>query len=240
MSKLDVSLIISCYNEGRIFKDNVKKVVSELKNTGKNWEIIFIEDKSADKTRKTVSNLVEKNKWARAIYHSRNMGRGRSVSDGIKKANGKICGFLDIDLEVSPSYIPIFISEIERGAELVVGKRFYERSLTSLSRVVASRVYSFIVDRIIKLPIEDSECGYKFFERSKIVPVLKKTKDNGWFWDTEICARAHLDDLKIREVPVLFKRRHDKKSTVRLIPDSFDYFRKLIRFRSEIIQNEKR
>jgi hypothetical protein len=44
---------------------------------------------------------------------------------------------------------------------------------------------------------------------------------------------AHFSGLKISQIPVLFIRREDKKSTVRLIPDSLEYFRKLLAFRSK-------
>jgi hypothetical protein len=54
---------------------------------------------------------------------------------------------------------------------------------------------------------------------------------DGWFWDTEVMVRAVLADLVVREMPVLFVRRIDKASTVRLIPDSIDYLRALRRFR---------
>src|SRR3989344_2453534 len=55
---------------------------------------------------KSVEKLVSQIKNSRAIYHSKNQGRGKSVADGIKTAKGEICGFLDVDLEVSADYIP--------------------------------------------------------------------------------------------------------------------------------------
>jgi hypothetical protein len=55
-------------------------------------------------------------------------------------------------------------------------------------------------------------------------------QDQGWFWDTEIMVRAHLAGLRIAELPALFARCTDKKSTVRIWRDSLDYFRKLRQF----------
>ena len=234
MSKVEVSIIIACYNEGPTFESSVKRVVEVLENLNKKWEIIFVEDKSNDETKNSVEKFADGLEGASAIYHSKNMGRGKSVSDGIKAAKGRICGFLDIDLEVDAKYIEVFVNEIEKGADMTIGVRFYDHSLKSLPRVVASKLYSTTVSSLLKIPLADTETGYKFFNRSKILPIVKKSKNKGWFWDTEICARTYWAGLKISQVPVLFNRRRDKKSTVRLIPDSFEYLKQLLKFRSQI------
>lgn len=244
MAKVDLSIILACYNEGATFATSVLKIVKELKKTKSKWEIIFVEDKSVDSTAQTIKKLVWELKnsrrrqgfggQAKAIFHRRNLGRGKSVGDGIMAARGEICGYLDVDLEVSEKYIPLFVDEIEKGADMAVGKRFYEGGFKSLTRLLASKIYAFLVNNFLKVPISDTEAGYKFFRRSKILPVLARVADSHWFWDTEICARAYLAGLSISEVPVLFVRRSDKKSTVRLVPDSIDYLMKILRFRSQM------
>ena len=239
MSKIDLSIIVPCYNEGPTFTKSACKIIRELKKINLGWEIIFVEDKSQDNTKSAVENLIKKIENSRAIYHRQNEGRGKSVSDGITSAKGKICGYLDVDLEVSQTYIPIFLEEINKGYAMAVGKRFYEGGLKSLPRFLASKVYALIVKTTLKVPIEDTEAGYKFFNREKILPILKKTKDNHWFWDTEICAIAYYANLKISQVPVLFKRRLEKKSTVRLIPDTVDYIKKIVKFRTQLPQIAK-
>lgn len=232
MSKVEVSVILPCYNEGDTFEKSTEKIVKELRKLKKNWEIIFVEDKSTDNTRQAVEKLGNEISRARVVFHKKNEGRGKSVADGIKMANGEICGYLDVDSEVSENYIPLFVREVENGNDLVVGKRFYEGELKSLTRFLSSKIYAFSAKSILKLPIDDTEAGYKFFNRKKILPILPKIKSKHWFWDTEICAQTHWHGLKISQVPVLFKRRMDKKSTVRLIPDTFDYISNLLRLRS--------
>lgn len=227
------TLILPCYNEGDTFEKSVNKILAELKKYKRNWEIIFVEDKSTDDTKLTVEKFVQTNKNARAIFHKRNIGRGGSVTDGIIASKYQICGFMDVDCEVAPSYIPLFIDEIKKGSDLVVGIRFYEKGFTSISRVAASKIYSLIVKLILDIPLRDTEAGFKFFNKKNILSVLKSVKDTGWFWDTEISARACWRGLSVSEVPVLFVRRREKKSTVNLFSDSVDYFVKLINFRSQ-------
>ncbi len=239
MKKPDYSLIIACYNEGPTFEESLNKISTQVKKMKGVWEIIFVEDGSTDNTKAIVEKFVRENKNAKAIYHNRNLGRGKSVTDGIIASRGAICGYIDADCEISPTYIPLFVKEIENGRDMVVGKRFYESGLKSITRVIASKVYASIIKLLLDIPIEDTEAGYKFFRKKTISPVLKKTKDKHWFWDTEICARTSQAGLKISEIPVLFTRRSEKKSTVRLLPDSITYISSLIKFRSELKRGDK-
>jgi len=247
MARVDLSIIIACYNEGITFRQSVEKIINVLKTLKKNWEIIFVEDKSLDETAQTVKKLIDSIKnsrlrlvnsdfggQAQVIFHKKNMGRGKSVSDGIKSSRGSICGYLDVDLEVSADYIPLFVNEVDKGFDMVVGKRFYESNFKAITRVAASKIYAFVVRNFLKVPIEDTEAGYKFFKRSKIMPILSRVRDKHWFWDTEICARSFWMGLKISQIPVFFVRRSDKKSTVRLLPDTLAYLTKIIKFRREM------
>ena len=237
MRKIDYSLILTCYNEGPTFEKSLNKIYSLIRGLNGNWEIIFVEDGSIDNTKQVIERFVVENTNVRTIYHKRNLGRGKSVADGIMAAEGKVCGYMDVDCEVSPSYIPIFIKELEKGNDVVVGKRFYEGDFKSMPRVIASVAYAQMIKFFLNLPVDDTESGYKFFRRKSILPILKKTRDKHWFWDTEICARAHRAGLAIGQVPVLFIRRPEKNSTVKLFKDSFRYFVSLIKFYLEIKRN---
>ena len=84
MPKVDLSIIIPCYNEGPTFKDSVEKIVVFLKTQKKKWEIIFVEENRIDDTKKTVEKLTQKYKNIRAIFHKKNEGRGKSVSEDRK------------------------------------------------------------------------------------------------------------------------------------------------------------
>ena len=232
MPKVDLSIIVPCFNEGPTFESSVKKIIGVAKNLEKTWEIIFVEDKSVDGTKIPVEKITKKYKNIYAIFHKKNEGRGKCVAEGIKKATGEICGYLDVDLEVSANYIPIFIESIGEGNDMAVATRFYERGgLKSLNRFFASRGYSQVVRLVLNLPLSDTEAGYKFFNRKRILPVLSKVKNKHWFWDTEICAQAHYNGLKIIEIPVIFKRRLDKKSTVKVIPDSIHFALSILKFK---------
>lgn len=234
MSKPYLSLVLPLYNEGPTLEQSLRTVYKSLQKIKKSWEVILVDDKSSDDTLAIVKKILPNLKNTTLIAHQENQGRGKTVSDGIKVSKGIYSGFLDVDLEVSSDYIPLFIKELEDGYDCVIGNRFYEKNITVVTRVVSSVGYKLVVRFLLNLPINDTEAGYKFFNRKKILPILNQIKNKGWFWDTEICARSFWAGLRLTQIPVLFIRRLDKKSTVRLIPDTWEYLKNIYKFRSQI------
>jgi glycosyltransferase involved in cell wall biosynthesis len=234
---IDLSLILPCYNEAGLFADSVSRIRDVLDATYLSYEIIFVDDKSSDSTPKLINKLVAKprNTIFRAIYHDRNQGRGAAVTDGIRAAKGTVVGYIDIDCEVSPVYMPRMVTMIlKKHADVVIGRRIYRTSMGSMLREILSRGYQWLSDTLIGTGGLDTETGYKFFARKKIVPILDKIAHKGWFWDTEIMVYAKRKKLAIVEIPVLFLRRFDKHSSVNIFRDTMDYMVHLIRFRNHL------
>lgn len=235
MKKPDVTLILPCYNEDEHLESSVKRIFKVLLKATFTSEVIFIDDKSTDNTRKMLK-LIKKayNRYnVRIFYHSHNKGRGATVSEGIMKSKGEIVGYIDIDCEVSPTYIPQFVKAIQSGYDLSVAERVYRISTSTIPRWMLSKVYRKMVNFLFNLNL-DTEAGYKFFKRKKILPLLYKIKSNHWFWDSEIIIYSYLSGLKIQSIKVVFTRRGDKTSTVRLIPDTVDYFKNLYRLKKKL------
>ena len=235
-NQYDLSLILACYNETEIFSESIKEILAVLDKTNWTYEIIFIDDHSRDHTPDLIKQTLKKypRKHLSAYFHSQNQGRGATVSEGFLKAQGKIVGYIDIDLEIPAWYIPRFIEKLNASFDGVIARRVYDISIKNLTRWIFSKGYVWLRQQALPLPIQDTEAGYKFFKREKILPVVKKCRDPHWFWDTEIVARAISHNLKLSEIPVVFIRRCDKTSTVRLLPDTFDYFKKLLVYRHRL------
>ena len=236
MPKTKVSLVLPCYNEAEHFKESSIFILNTLKKSHYPFEIIFVEDKSQDNTAYLIKEFIKthKTEQLKVIYLSKNMGRGNAVTKGIISSQGKFVGFMDIDCEVSPKYIPQFIEKLNQGYDVVCGKRLYQISVTGFIRALVSKIYSLIMKILLGTKLEDTEAGYKFFKKDKIAPVLNNVFDQGWFWDTEFMVRAEKQDLKIVFLPVVFDRRTDKTSTVNLWSDSIDYIKKLIVFKKQL------
>jgi glycosyltransferase involved in cell wall biosynthesis len=233
ISDCDISVVIACYQEEGHLADSVQQLCQTLDTTGRSYELIFIEDKSRDRTAEVVAQLVQGHPNRRAVYHQENVGRGGTVTEGFLLAKGNIVGFLDIDLEVHCRFLPSVLAAIDNGADGATAFRHYAVGTrpTALLRHFLSSGYRWLFRRIFDVPFRDPETGFKFFRRDKIVPVAKQTRDVGWFWDSEIMILAHQAGLHLVEVPCRFERRADKQSTVRIVRDVWRYLVAIKTFR---------
>ncbi|MCJ7826060.1 glycosyltransferase [Patescibacteria group bacterium] len=229
--QIDLSLILPCYNEHDVFDGSVTLIIETLERSRWSFEIIFVDDGSKDDTRSKIRLVCRTYDFCHAIIHKDNTGRGAAVNSGIHASQGDVVGYIDIDCEVSPVYISSMVGLIQQGkADVVVGKRMYRSSLTSFIREVLSIGYRRIADILLGTDGIDTESGYKFFHKKKFLPVLGKIRNQHWFWDTESIVLSKRAGLRVVEIPVLFVRRLDKQSTVRIIPDTFSYLKSVWEF----------
>jgi glycosyltransferase involved in cell wall biosynthesis len=234
----EVSLVIACYNESSVLEESVRQIVETLDNTCWTYEIAFVDDCSQDNTRDIIEKLIDKYRDRRILklFHKSNMGRGRTVADGFGMTCGNVVGYIDIDLEVHARYIPSLVIAVKNGADLVTAHRIYKIHPRIFHRFVLSKGYSWLVRTLLGIWVRDTEAGFKFFKRESLFSVLDHIEDNGWFWDTEVVVRSLLKGYEVCEIPCLFIKRYDKKSTVNLVRDTRDYFIKLWRFRKVVKQ----
>lgn len=230
---LDLSLAIPCYREEGHLEQSIDALCEVLDGTRWSYEIVLVDDKSPDRTREVIERVCARRPNVRGVFHEVNRGRGAAFKTGYRESRGRITGFLDIDLEVHARYVPALVQRIDtHGVDVATGFRHYLLSQTGgVHREALSRIYRALCRFALGLRVQDSETGIKFFRRGACDDVVLNSESDGWFWDTEVMSRAELTGLSIEEVPVLFLRRYDKESTVRIVRDSWDYLKALWRFR---------
>ncbi len=232
----ELSLIIPCYKDAPHLRANTLEIIQVLETIHVDWEIIFVNDASPDNCLEIIQRMIAQDTTGRlrCVNHEQNTGRGRAVHDGILAAHGRFCGFLDIDLEVPAHYILPMLLALGHGADVACAQRVYKLRWRILHRAFLSRGYSMVSKWMLHSNLPDTEAGYKFFNRERILPVLDTCLDRGWFWDTEIMLRSQMAGLKIECPMVLFVRRPDKATTVRLVHDIIEYWRRLWQFRASL------
>jgi glycosyltransferase involved in cell wall biosynthesis len=233
---MDLSLVIPCYNEGEHLRASAATLLEVLGQTRLDYEVVFVDDGSQDDTRAQIEDICARSDRCRFIYHDHNRGRGGAFKTGFAASTGRVTGFIDIDLEVHALYVPALVNLIEQhGFDVVTGHRHYLlRQTGGLHRAALSRAYRLLCRALLGFGVKDSETGYKMFRRSTAACVVLESQSDGWSWDTEVMARAALKNLRIHEMPVLYLRRRDKTSTVRVARDSWHYLADLQRFRTKL------
>lgn len=228
-----VSLILPCFNEMEHIESSLKQISEfmEFSFSSSGFEIILVDDFSTDGTREWLKTLTTPR--CRVHFHDKNLGRGAAVKTGIRLSGGEIVGFMDVDREVSESYIPKFVETISKGADLALGRRIYR--VTPHPYIILRHVLSLCYKALLRYKMHckavDSEVGYKFFSRRLAQYILTQSHFDDWFWDTEVTLLSEKAGFSVAEIPVAFERSSQKKSTVHVFSDSFNYLRAFKRYK---------
>jgi glycosyltransferase involved in cell wall biosynthesis len=237
LSAFDVSVILPCYNEAGYVQRAVETVREVLEQTRYSYEIIIAEDGSTDGTDKIAKTLSERFENVVWLHRDGRGGRGSAVAHAIGRSRADICGYIDVDLEIPAHYIPALILAIEKGADIATCVRVYKVNRYQFLRFPKLLVHygaKVLIRRLLRIPLQDTEAGGKFFRKDRILPVLGTIKDGHWFWDTEILVRPYYEGHTIEEIPTLFIPDYSRQSTVNLLRDSLAHLARLLEFRSEI------
>lgn len=122
--KKTISIIVPTYNE----EANIEYAYKELRKMmrtipGYDYEIVFVDNASNDKSRELIKRICRKDKKVTALFMSRNFTSEYSSQAAMKQAIGEAVTVVDCDLQDPPSVIPSFIKEWENGAQVVIGVR---------------------------------------------------------------------------------------------------------------------
>ncbi len=232
LTNIQVSLVLPCYNESEHIAVSLPKInkILEFCLGKENFEIICVDDASTDQTLEWLTQ--QRGLSLKVLSNKTNLGRGETVKVGLKAARFSIVGFMDIDCEVSESYLPKFILTIVEGADFVVARRIYRVSPHPyvLLRHFLSIIYRIVLNHFLQVKILDTEAGYKFFNQTAKNIVLERSSFAGWFWDTETCALIEMAGLRTVEIPAVYTRNPHKTSTVKIVRDSWRYIKSLLKF----------
>lgn len=160
----DISVVIPVFNEEENIKllyPRLKQVLDSLK---KDYEIIFVDDGSTDKTPVLLHKICTEDRKVKGIIFRRNFGQTAAISAGFDYADGKIILTLDADLQNDPKDIPQLIKKIEEGYDVVSGWRA-ERKDPFLSRRLPSRISNWLISFFTGVKLHDYGCTLKAYRR---------------------------------------------------------------------------
>jgi len=215
MEDPEVTAIIPVYNDRPSLEIALKSSVETLSGITSRFEILVAEDGSTDGSTEFVREYEKKDTRVRLLHSDERQGRGRALNRAIREARGKVVCYYDVDLATDMRHLAPLISAIRNGATIATGSRLLPESdiIRSGDRELASRSYNFLVRLFLGSSLRDHQCGFKAFDRSRILSLLPTVKSNHWFWDTEIIVRTERAGFRVTELPV--KWRAGKGTTVR-------------------------
>jgi glycosyltransferase involved in cell wall biosynthesis len=216
MSKPEVTAIIPVYNDRQSLEIAIPRSLETLSKIAPEFEIIIAEDGSTDGSTEFARAYEKQDPRVRLLHQDVRQGRGKALNRAIREAKGSIVCYYDVDLATNMQHMEELIGAIRNGYEISTGSRLLPQSdiVRTGGREIASRSYNFMVRSILGSTVFDHQCGFKAFNKERILPVLPTIRSNHWFWDTEILVRGQRMGFKVKEFPVHW--RAGKGTTVRM------------------------
>lgn len=193
-----LSVVVPLYKE----EENVVLLTQKIHESlpGYNYQIIYIDDFSTDKTKKVVKGMEDPK--VHLIELKKNYGQSLALAAGIDYAEGDYIITMDGDLQNDPSDIPQMLSfAVNEDFDLVTGIR--QKRKDSLVKKIPSKIANYMVRRVTKLDIKDNGCALKVFSKDI-------AKDLNLYGEMHrfITLLAHLEGAQIKQVPVKHHARH--------------------------------
>ena len=169
---VQISIIIPLYNEEQNIVPLYNALIESLKGLNENWEIIFVDDGSLDRSFEEVRKLNEKEKRITGISLSRNFGHQIALMAGLHHASGKVIISMDADLQHPPETIPFLIKEYDKGFDIVNTRRIDNKD-TGFLKKMTSRYFYRMINKIADVNIPEGSSDFRLMSRRALDAFLQ-------------------------------------------------------------------
>jgi glycosyltransferase involved in cell wall biosynthesis len=192
-----LSIVLPAYNEEANVASAVEQVSAVAQQLGMEYEIILVNDGSADRTGEIGRELMERVPHFRLVEHYPNRGYGGSLKAGFAAATKDLIAFVPADNQFDFGEIHLLLDALD-GADIVSGYRAKRED--HFVRRLNAFGWNTLVRVLFGYLCHDIDCGFKLFRR-EILDHVHLASD-GAMIDTELLAGARARGFRIAEVPV--------------------------------------
>jgi glycosyltransferase involved in cell wall biosynthesis len=221
---LTLSIVIPAFNEASRLVDRAERL-NEAASNGvidpAATELIVVDDGSTDETAQFAQLLLAPAfPRLRVLQLGENSGKGAAIRAGANVAAAPIVAFMDADMSVDPSQLPLLVAAIE-NADVAIGSRCLTDSTVESSdrrRLVMGRTFNLLANTVTNVGFKDTQCGFKAFRTPVARLLFHLGVVDRFAFDVEVLWLARKLGMQISEVPVQW--RDATNSTVRPMADS--------------------
>ena len=228
-TKPRISVFFPMHNE----EDNVRRTVGDavaaLERLASEFEIIVVNDGSADGTGEIAAELAAADARIRVVVHPRNRGYGAALRSGIGAARLDLVAFADGDGQFDMRELGSLLEALP-GNDMAIGYRI--RRADPWHRTLNARAWGVLIGILFGVRPRDLDCGFKLFRRNAVQGL--ELESEGAFISTELLAKAKRADLKIAQVGVHHYPRRAGASTGNSPAVVAKAFRELVAFRRRL------
>ncbi|MCB9436539.1 MAG: glycosyltransferase family 2 protein [Anaerolineales bacterium] len=199
-----LSIVIPAYNEAQRIVPTIGAIASHVSDLGFDWELIIADDGSKDETVPLVQEMNFAN--LNLLIAEKNGGKGSAVQRGMLASKGDYVLFCDADNSTPIEEVTNLLDRLQnQGYDVAVGSRAAEGASESNKRFMRhlmSAVLRGIVKYGFRIPVKDTQCGFKMYTEKAAKHLHEKQTIMGFSFDLEILYLARKYGYRIAEVPV--------------------------------------
>lgn len=170
-----VSVVTQCFNEEENVEELYRRIKAQFENRpGYEFEHIFIDNASTDRTVEVIKNLASRDPRVKLIVNARNFGHIRSPLHAILQARGDAIVSMASDLQDPPELIDTIITRWEAGFKIVVGVKPSAQETFVMSLIRG--LYYRTIGRISEIQLIPNFTGFGLYDRS-VIEIIRKIDD---------------------------------------------------------------
>jgi glycosyltransferase involved in cell wall biosynthesis len=193
-----ISVFFPCYNDARTIGDLVLEADCQLQRLGTDYEIIVVNDGSADESARVLQEVQARVPRLRVVTHDRNRGYGGALRSGFAHASKDVVFYTDGDGQYDVRELPVLLMLLTDDTDFVNGIKMTRQDPPH--RVFAGNLHRFLMRWTFWLPINDVDCDFRLIRRS----VLQRLdlRSNSGSICVELVKHAQRAGAQFREVSV--------------------------------------
>lgn len=195
-----ITIIIPAYNEEMVIEECYRRIrlnLEKIKNY--NYEMIFINDGSKDKTLELLEEIAKNDKNVKVISFSRNFGHQAAVEAGLKEISGDVVLIIDADLQDPPELIHDMLNLWEKGNDIVYGKRT-KRDGENIFKLFSAKMFYKTLNKISDVYIPLNVGDFRLVDRN-VIDVINQLPEHNKFF------RGLFSWVGYKQVPYEYERK---------------------------------
>src|ERR1700734_1665673 len=191
-----LSIVVPIHNEEHSILPLYDRLTSVLAGVSRDYEILFIDDASTDRSAELLAHLVQTDARLKVVRLRRNFGQTAALAAGFHEAGGEVIIAMDGDLQHAPEDIPALLEKIDEGYDIASGWR-KNRLDNAVTRKIPSRIANWLMKKVSHVELRDFGTTFKAY-RAEIL------KDVNLYGELHrfIPALATLYGARVAEVPI--------------------------------------
>ena len=226
-----ISLVLPAYNEADNIEPMIEEAAPALEANADDYEIVVVDDGSADDTAGVTRRVMEQNPRVRLVQHPVNQGFGAAVFGGFTNATKDWIFYTDADRQFVLGELERFVPFMDQ-ADLIAGYRAPRRD--PFLRVLYGKGWSMLCTLTFGYTVRDVDCGFKLFRREIIEELASSIASRGATFSIEWLVRAKRAGYRFVELPVTHRPRLTGSQTGANIDVIVRAFRELARVRVQL------